>query len=250
MELKSLQEYIDNNQITATGRIKKLLFKFEIKERKCECCCIAEIYNNKPLTLQLHHIDGNSMNNNISNLQILCPNCHSQTDNFRKCKKISDDDILFACKDSLTISEVIKKLKKHPSGALYMRVEKVIAEYDIPIAKYSYGKRSYNTTANEKNAVHKICYCCSSNFTTYTKSQKYCSPKCKNESNKKYKVDVPLAIESIKQVGWTQTAKLLNLGDSFSDVNLRWYVKRYIKDNNLNIDFYKLSKYSKHSRFK
>lgn len=34
-------------------------------------------------------MDGNRENNSLSNLQILCPNCHSQTDNFsgRSSKK-------------------------------------------------------------------------------------------------------------------------------------------------------------------
>lgn len=37
------------------------------------------IWNTKPLCLQLEHIDGNSDNNKLNNLQLLCPNCHSQT---------------------------------------------------------------------------------------------------------------------------------------------------------------------------
>ena len=32
------------------------------------------------IKLQIHHKDGNRLNNEIENLQILCPNCHSQTD--------------------------------------------------------------------------------------------------------------------------------------------------------------------------
>ena len=36
----------------------------------------------EPITLQLHHIDGDHFNNELDNLKILCPNCHSQTDNF------------------------------------------------------------------------------------------------------------------------------------------------------------------------
>ena len=45
----------------------------------CEDCGITNTYNNKPITLQCDHIDGNSDNNILENLRLLCPNCHSQT---------------------------------------------------------------------------------------------------------------------------------------------------------------------------
>lgn len=35
-----------------------------------------------PLVIQLHHIDGNRNNNSLDNLEMLCPNCHSQTENY------------------------------------------------------------------------------------------------------------------------------------------------------------------------
>lgn len=47
----------------------------------CENCKITK-WNNKYITLQIHHIDGDAKNNEINNLQLLCPNCHSQTSNF------------------------------------------------------------------------------------------------------------------------------------------------------------------------
>lgn len=53
---------------------------------KCEICKI-ENWMGKSITLELHHIDGNSDNSDESNLQILCPNCHSQTDNYRAKNK-------------------------------------------------------------------------------------------------------------------------------------------------------------------
>ena len=69
-------------RIDCTNTIsKKRLFKEHIKENKCEICGITE-WNNKPIICQLHHKDGNHLNNNLENLQILCPNCHSQTDNY------------------------------------------------------------------------------------------------------------------------------------------------------------------------
>ena len=50
---------------------------------KCENCGWGAInpYTNR-IPLQIHHIDGNSLNNVESNLQVLCPNCHSLTENF------------------------------------------------------------------------------------------------------------------------------------------------------------------------
>lgn len=48
---------------------------------KCYCCGISE-WNNRQLSLHLDHIDGNSDNNFLNNLRLLCPNCHSQTETF------------------------------------------------------------------------------------------------------------------------------------------------------------------------
>lgn len=58
--------------------LKLKLFKSGEKEKKCEKCQL-ENWNGLPIPLEMHHIDGNSLNNDLSNLQILCPNCHSQT---------------------------------------------------------------------------------------------------------------------------------------------------------------------------
>lgn len=50
---------------------------------KCERCGWGEEnpYTHK-VPLQIHHIDGNSLNNIEDNLQVLCPNCHALTENF------------------------------------------------------------------------------------------------------------------------------------------------------------------------
>lgn len=65
-------------------------FLFELHNNKCQKCGWGEInpFTNK-LTLEIHHIDGDSSNNCFDNLQLLCPNCHSLTENFKSLNKNS-----------------------------------------------------------------------------------------------------------------------------------------------------------------
>jgi 5-methylcytosine-specific restriction endonuclease McrA len=37
--------------------------------------------------IELEHIDGNSKNNNLNNLKLLCPNCHSLTSTYKALNK-------------------------------------------------------------------------------------------------------------------------------------------------------------------
>lgn len=75
------EEFFTKNKLIKTSTIIKRLIDKEYKEYKCECCNINE-WQGKPLTLQLHHINGDHMDNRLENLQLLCPNCHSQTDSY------------------------------------------------------------------------------------------------------------------------------------------------------------------------
>lgn len=77
-----LQSLIKGEVNSKPNRLLNLLVDKGIKEYKCEECGISE-YNGKPLRLELHHKDGNRKNNKLENLEMLCPNCHSQTDNYR-----------------------------------------------------------------------------------------------------------------------------------------------------------------------
>lgn len=61
-------------------KIREYLLK--TRGQNCEVCLCPSAHNGKPLVLQVHHKDGNSDNNKLKNIQLLCPNCHSQTDTF------------------------------------------------------------------------------------------------------------------------------------------------------------------------
>jgi hypothetical protein len=64
-----------------SNHIRKWLF---IKAKgKCENCGWGEINSvTGKSTLTIHHIDGNCNNNDQSNISLICPNCHSLTDNY------------------------------------------------------------------------------------------------------------------------------------------------------------------------
>ena len=62
---------------------KRRLLKEGYLTKKCVGCGIGSTYNGKPITLELDHVNGNRFDHRLSNLRILCPNCHSQTDTFR-----------------------------------------------------------------------------------------------------------------------------------------------------------------------
>ena len=68
-------------------KVKENLVKFGLKNNVCEICGQIPEWNNKPLVLQLDHINGNKTDNRIENLRIVCPNCHTQTETF-SCKNI------------------------------------------------------------------------------------------------------------------------------------------------------------------
>lgn len=65
-----------------TGKLRVRLIKESLKALRCEICNLTE-WLGKEITIELHHIDGDSRNHTLDNLQMVCPNCHSQTDNFR-----------------------------------------------------------------------------------------------------------------------------------------------------------------------
>jgi len=50
---------------------------------QCNCCGLKDSWQGKPITIELHHRNGNRLDNRVENLEFLCPNCHSQTNTYR-----------------------------------------------------------------------------------------------------------------------------------------------------------------------
>ena len=57
------------------------LYLLNTRDYICEICKLTT-WLDKPIPLQMDHIDGNHTNNNPNNLRLICPNCHSLTPNF------------------------------------------------------------------------------------------------------------------------------------------------------------------------
>lgn len=63
------------------GHLKGRLTRAGLLRPECADCGIST-WRDRPLSLALHHINGDRHDNRLENLQLLCPNCHSQTDTF------------------------------------------------------------------------------------------------------------------------------------------------------------------------
>lgn len=139
-EKRDITYYLKKDVKIGTSLLKKKLFQEELKEKRCECCGSTD-WMGKPINLQLHHINGDNTDNRLENLQILCPNCHSYTDNY--CGKnqklnIKDKDIpkkrtyidiellqsLFNETDDINI--IAQKLNRVPKT-----IKKYIKQYNI-----------------------------------------------------------------------------------------------------------------------
>ena len=85
-----LENILKENTNFKSDTLKYRLVKEGLKQWKCEKCGNEGVWEGEELVLELHHINGNHYDNRLENLQILCPNCHSQTDNFRDRKIVEN----------------------------------------------------------------------------------------------------------------------------------------------------------------
>ena len=108
-----------------------------LRGRRCEYCGL-DTWMEKPIPLEVHHIDGDDLNSDLNNLQLLCPNCHALTENFKgkninnkERLKVTDEDLLLSLQNSTSIRQALMSVGLTGKGANYERAYRLIHEYQI-----------------------------------------------------------------------------------------------------------------------
>lgn len=116
--IKPIEVYLTKNSKANPFYLKKRLIKEGLLVERCSECGLGETWNNKPISLQLDHSNGDPTDNRLHNLKLLCPNCHSQTDNY--CGKALKINLKYClkCKKPISFKGVHNLCKKCFNGLL------------------------------------------------------------------------------------------------------------------------------------
>lgn len=158
-----IQDWLDEKESGLVGLgISNHIKKFMLRKSnyQCELCgwSIKNPFTNT-LPLEIHHIDGDYTNNRESNLQVLCPNCHSLTENYKGANKSNRNRNQYSSRKNHCIDcgkEIAKGSTRCKSCA--KKKELVVSREELKelIRNYSfvYVARLYEVSCN---AIRKWC---------------------------------------------------------------------------------------------
>jgi len=144
-----------NSNYSRTALKKRLIFE-NIIDYKCSLCSIIDVWNENPISLQLDHINGINNDNRLENLRFLCPNCHSQTDNYAGKKLKTLHRCLDCGKNISKISTRCKCCASKINGKKQRRYDISKEELIILIKQYPMTKVGEILGVSD-NAVRKRC---------------------------------------------------------------------------------------------
>ena len=82
VQARTLDEVLRKGVVVQSFKLKRRLLSEGLKAHLCESCGLSDWMGN-PIPLELHHCNGNPEDNRLSNLLLLCPNCHALTETYR-----------------------------------------------------------------------------------------------------------------------------------------------------------------------
>lgn len=114
----------DFDTLSNESKRKRILFE---QDQNCNVCHIPQKWNEKFLSFHLDHISGDRRDETRSNLQMICPNCHSQTDTYcgKNGTKVTNKEIANALSDTINNHKLCISLGLNPSMNAYARINKI-----------------------------------------------------------------------------------------------------------------------------
>ena len=90
----------------------------------------------------MHHKDGNHQNNELSNLEFLCPNCHATTDSYCKNKQntIDENKVIELIEKGYTIRQILLSFNMSDGSANYTRIYEILARHGIDYVNFSHNQ--------------------------------------------------------------------------------------------------------------
>ena len=83
---RPLTDVLVRGKLENTWRLKNRLLKEGVKRLRCERCR-RHRWLGEAIPLEVHHRNGDRTDNSLPNIELLCPNCHALTGNYRGRKK-------------------------------------------------------------------------------------------------------------------------------------------------------------------